>query len=237
MFTSGPSEWFAGVPQMDTATIQVPATTANLGPGYDCLGVALTIYNRVTVPGAASGRITPAPRWPRRRPRTFSPRRAANRSRFDWTIEGAVPRSRGIGSSVTVRLGPAAWVESPCRRSAHGAQRLFEICAALEGHPDNAAPAAFGGFVVSGPASVARFEVEERLQFVLLVPPFEVATPEARRVLPAADGPAGGGAELRQCLPDHRRVRCAELRGAARRSSATACTSPSASRWSLSCTR
>jgi homoserine kinase len=66
------------------------------------------------------------------------------------------------------------------------AYRLFELCAELEGHPDNAAPAAFGGFAVSkqGTRPITT-PVDESLHFVLLIPDFEVSTPEARKVLPA----------------------------------------------------
>src|SRR5262245_41766331 len=65
------------------------------------------------------------------------------------------------------------------------AKALFEICAQLEGHPDNAAPAAFGGFTAARPgAETIRCEVGPELHFVLLIPDFEVATPEARRLLP-----------------------------------------------------
>ena len=65
------------------------------------------------------------------------------------------------------------------------ADALFRICAELEGHPDNAAPAAFGGFTVAGGAEIARFEVAPELRFVLLIPDFEISTPAARKVLPA----------------------------------------------------
>jgi homoserine kinase len=102
---------------------------------------------------------------------------------FDWKIEGAVPQSRGMGSSVTVRLGLLsglnALANSPLSR-----HQIFEVCAALEGHPDNAAPAAFGGFTVAGGPELARFEVSPALSFVLLIPNFEISTPEARKVLP-----------------------------------------------------
>ena len=87
--------------------------------------------------------------------------------------------SRGLGSSVTVRLGLL-----------HGLnvlsdlpllpERIFELCAELEGHPDNAGPAAFGGFTVTGGPEPIRFEVGPELAFVLLIPDFEIATPDAR---------------------------------------------------------
>lgn len=103
---------------------------------------------------------------------------------FHCQIDGDVPRSRGLGSSVTVRLGLLHGLNclagSPLEE-----RRMYEICAALEGHPDNAAPGAFGGFIVSGPGRYERFEVDEALEFILLIPPFEVSTPAARRILPA----------------------------------------------------
>jgi len=62
---------------------------------------------------------------------------------------------------------------------------LFELCAQLEGHPDNAAPAAFGGFTAAkAGAETLRCEVAEALRFVLLIPDFEISTPAARAVLP-----------------------------------------------------
>jgi homoserine kinase len=68
----------------------------------------------------------------------------------------------------------------PLARSA-----IFELCADLEGHPDNAAPAVFGGFTVVRGRNVQRFAVSSRLRFVLLIPEFEISTPAARKILPA----------------------------------------------------
>jgi homoserine kinase len=62
---------------------------------------------------------------------------------------------------------------------------IFQLCAELEGHPDNAAPASFGGFTVARGNKVQRFEVSPRLYFVLLIPNFEVKTSMARKILPA----------------------------------------------------
>jgi homoserine kinase len=73
-----------------------------------------------------------------------------------------------------------------------GATRLYELCASLEGHPDNAAPAAFGGFTVArADSETLRCDVDPALKFVLLIPDFEVATPDARKVLPDAIPRAG----------------------------------------------
>ncbi|MEP6672311.1 MAG: homoserine kinase [Chthoniobacter sp.] len=166
---------------MNEATIRVPATTANLGPGYDCLGVALQIYNHVTV---ARGGALPTDAMVSAVAEKFFTSAELNRSPFSWKITGDVPRSRGLGSSVTVRLGLLHGLNALAGRPL-SADVLFRICAELEGHPDNAAPAAFGGFTVAGGAEVARFEVASELRFVLLIPDFEISTPAARKVLPA----------------------------------------------------
>ena len=168
---------------LESATIQIPATTANLGPGFDCLGIALQIHNRVTVERAADGVPELTPMANEAAAAFFT---TAGVAPFDFHchIDGQVPRSRGLGSSVTVRLGVLHALNQIAGKPLRE-QRLYEICAALEGHPDNAAPGAFGGFVVSGPGSHERFEVDEELEFVLLIPPFEVETPAARKVLPA----------------------------------------------------
>src|SRR5476651_1496034 len=86
----------------ESVTIQVPASTANLGPGYDCLGVALQVYNHVTVtrggtPSTAAMASAVAEK--------FFAGAGIDPFLFSWKITGEVPRSRGLGSSVTVRLG------------------------------------------------------------------------------------------------------------------------------------
>ncbi|MEA3210031.1 MAG: homoserine kinase [Chthoniobacter sp.] len=165
---------------MNEVTIRVPATTANLGPGYDALGVALQIYNRVTIRKAAPTQGHP---MATEAADQFFSASGVARFPFDWSISGDVPRSRGLGSSVTVRLGLLHGLNELAGHPL-ATPRLFELCAALEGHPDNAAPASFGGFTVAGGPEVARFPVAPDLKFVLLIPDFEIATSDARRVLP-----------------------------------------------------
>lgn len=166
---------------MNEVTIRVPATTANLGPGYDCLGIALQIYNHVTV---ERGGQAPTHEMVSAVAEKFFTAAGAAPFPFSWKINGDVPRSRGMGSSVTVRLGLLHGLNELAGKPLP-ADTLFQICAQLEGHPDNAAPAAFGGFTVAGGAEIARFEVAPELRFVLLIPDFEVSTPAARKVLPA----------------------------------------------------
>ena len=161
---------------------RIPATTANIGPGYDCLGVAVRLYNKVAV--RRDDEAVAENGMARTAADIFWKASGVAPFNFEWNVQGDVPRSRGMGSSVTVRLGLLlglnALSNQPLERTA-----LFELCAGLEGHPDNAAPAAFGGFTVAGGPRVARFAVSDALQFIFLIPGFEVATPDARKVLPA----------------------------------------------------
>ena len=182
---------------MQQVTVRVPASTSNIGPGYDCLGVALRLYNKVTIiRGKIAGSFHPrivsdaAERFFKQtRRRAFS---------FSCSILERIPRCRGLGSSATVRLGVLLGLNrfagDPLDRIT-----LFRLCAELEGHPDNSAPASFGGFTVGqSNASVShsrgkrercpafqRFDVSPHLHFVLLVPELEIQTERARRVLPS----------------------------------------------------
>src|SRR5262245_38507632 len=182
---------------MQQVTVRVPASTSNLGPGFDCLGVALRLHNRVTVirrtmprsshPGIVSDAAERFFKQTRRR--AFS---------FSFSIVEKIPRCRGLGSSATVRLGILLGLN---RLSGDPLDRftLFRLCAELEGHPDNAAPVSFGGFtVVQSSATglllhgrrpawaiVQRFDVAPRLFFVLLIPDIEIETARARRILPS----------------------------------------------------
>lgn len=164
--------------------MRVPASTSNLGPGFDCLGVALRLYNYITlqrIRASEKGSRTTA--MESRAARTFFRASGIAPIPFACTITGDVPRSRGLGSSVTVRLGILhglnALFDRPLSRL-----EIYRLCVALEGHPDNAAPAEFGGFVVTQNDRPQKFPVSSRLHFVLLIPDFEVQTAAARRALP-----------------------------------------------------
>ncbi len=165
---------------MQKVTVRVPASTSNLGPGFDCLGMALRIYNEVTVQQGEEQAVTP---MLRAAADIFFTRAASRPFTFSCDIRGDVPVSRGLGSSVTVRLGLMHGLNvmagRPLKRAA-----IYELCAELEGHPDNAAPAEFGGFNVVRSGSRQRFFVSGALKFVLLIPDFEVSTAEARALLP-----------------------------------------------------
>jgi len=162
-------------------TIRVPASTSNLGPGFDCLGAALRIYNSVTVIRAED----------RQRQEKIVSQAAdlffkcAKRRSFAFSCSAIekVPRCRGLGSSATIRLGILHGLNELARRPLDRLS-IFRLCADLEGHPDNAAPSSFGGFTVARTENVQRFDVSPRLKFVLLIPDFEIQTSAARRILP-----------------------------------------------------
>jgi homoserine kinase len=179
-------------------TVRVPATTSNLGPGFDTLGVALSLYNMVKVTRVPERGVTI------RSPIAEPDRAAADEMLVDAaqlffrrtrqsafglavSLRGDVPVARGLGSSVTVRLGVVAALNALTRSGLRRAA-LLDLVTELEHHPDNAAPAIYGGFTVAG--SVGRtvrclaFPVSPKLRFVALIPRFEVSTEMARRLVP-----------------------------------------------------
>src|SRR5260370_2805423 len=182
---------------MEQVTVRVPASTSNLGPGFDCLGVALRLYNDVIITRGAKSR---PPAIVRAAADLFFQRTRCAPFSFSVLIKGDVPSSRGLGGSVTVRLGVLVALNF---LTGNRLDRLsiFQLCAHLERHPDNAASAAFGGFTVVrqvshlsrqtglrpvdlNGAQLQRFEVSALLHFVLLIPDFEIKTAAARKILP-----------------------------------------------------
>ncbi len=160
--------------------MRVPASTSNLGPGFDCLGLALRIYNKVTVTAGEGTPLTPVMQAAAT---LFFEKSAVRPFPFTCSVCGEVPIARGLGSSVTVRLGLLHGLNELAEAGLNR-HEVFELGAQLEGHPDNAAPASFGGFTVARMVSVQKWKVAQKLQAVLLIPDFEVATAEARGALP-----------------------------------------------------
>jgi homoserine kinase len=173
---------------MEQVTIRIPASTSNLGPGFDCLGVALRIYNSITVSRAKDrncqsgsdrqGKIVAEAAA------LFFKRTKRRRFSFSVSAKEKIPRCRGLGSSATVRLGILHGLNELTGRPLDRLS-IFRLCAELEQHPDNAAPASFGGFTVARGEKFQRFDVSPRLKFVLLIPDFEIRTSAARKILPA----------------------------------------------------
>ena len=166
----------------DSVTISVPGTTANLGPGFDSFGLALDLANLVTV---TSGKPTaPLPAMVGATAESYFRGSGLVPFPFSWKIRGKVPQARGLGSSVTVRLGILMGLNELSGRPLSG-DGIFRLCAELEGHPDNAAPSLYGGFTIARAFQAPlRYSVADTLRFILLIPDFEVATPDARKVMP-----------------------------------------------------
>jgi homoserine kinase len=178
--------------------VRVPGTTANLGPGFDTLGLALRFYNRCEVTRRAArgvNIVSPIAEDARagatamltEASKLFFRRTRVPAFGFDIALTGEVPIARGLGSSVTARLGCVAALNRLVGEPL-GRPELFQLVTELEGHPDNAAPAIFGGFtastMVEREARAVRFPVSRAAKFVTLIPNFEVSTPMARKLVP-----------------------------------------------------
>lgn len=183
---------------MPSVTIRVPGTSANLGPGFDTLGLAVKLYNRVRVtPAGKSGIRITSPIADESRAGAeamlgeaaalFFKRTKKTKFGFEISLTGDVPIARGLGSSVTARLGLVAALNE-LNKTSLDRQGLLELVTELEGHPDNAAPAIFGGFTAAGMLDsgvrVFRAAIPSKVKFVTLIPRFEVSTAKARKLVP-----------------------------------------------------
>jgi len=168
---------------MQSITVSVPATIANLGPGYDSMGVAVELYNRVSV-SIAQRSEEPHPMAAQCYELFFREAVGVKPFTIDWAIEGEVPISRGLGSSVTLRQGILQGLNELADRPL-SAEQLYRLCSEAEGHPDNAGPGVFGGFFVAGEnGSYLNFSIDEVMRFVVLIPQSEVLTDPSRNALP-----------------------------------------------------
>jgi homoserine kinase len=181
-----------------TVTVRVPGSTSNCGAGFDTLGLALQVHNRVELSrneGAAACPATPADgRAQAMVETTAAAFFAAARVKpfgFVYRIYGDVPPARGLGSSVTVIGGILGGLNA---LSGAGLSRhqLVAIATAIEGHPDNAAAGILGGFCVArcdastgAYVDTIRVELPPALVFVAVSPDVEMLTKESRGVLPA----------------------------------------------------
>ena len=186
-------------------TVEVPATTANLGAGYDCLGMALELTNRVvlevrswsrtghelTVEGEGAGELTADAdnRFIRGVEAAIRASRGEVPEGAAWRIEmtNKIPLARGLGSSAAATVGGLLAANALLGDTLTG-EELLLLATEIEGHPDNAAPALLGGFVASaafgGEVDAIRFDVPRGLRAVLFIPDRRLATSEMRRVLP-----------------------------------------------------
>ncbi|MDD5657196.1 MAG: homoserine kinase, partial [Elusimicrobia bacterium] len=178
----------------------VPASTSNLGPGFDCLGMALGLHNELVLElhsggGAPVVEITGegAGHLPRdadnlmvRAAGTVLAGRGGGRLVFKAL--NRIPLARGLGSSAAAVVAGVCAANALLRPSPLSPEQILEYATVLEGHPDNAAPAVLGGVTVcvKNRAVVRSYLLKPhpRLAAAVCVPDFELATAKARAVLP-----------------------------------------------------
>ena len=170
-------------------TVRVPASSANLGPGFDCLGLALDLW--------ATVRVHTADMPPASEPSVARLVRQGINAAFegigeppgvaiDW--DRTIPVARGLGASAALR-GAGVLAANALLEGRLDEEEVFAIGTRLEGHPDNMAPTLFGGLQVSlhdSEGSLIHVEAEfpKSLKVVVFVPDFEMPTQESRRRLP-----------------------------------------------------
>lgn len=175
---------------------RIPASSANLGPGFDCFGIAWQCYNEIEFIPREEGLVISgcAEKYCNEDNLAFKAYRAAMtwagqresglEIRFGRTD---IPVSRGMGSSAALIVGGVVAANAIHGLELSGSE-LLAIATSVEGHPDNIAPALFGGFTVSAMDGIAavttHFPISEKLFFTLLIPDFELSTELARSVLP-----------------------------------------------------
>ena len=174
---------------MPSVSVRVPATSANLGPGFDCLGMALDLWATITVSTGAGG----TPNEPMAQMARTAARRLYERSgagsapELSTRYEGNIPIARGLGASAVARVG-GALAANALAGEPLGREELLMLVTELEGHADNVAPAIFGGLQVSvverGRVLHAGVPLPEGLSAVLFVPELRMPTRESRRLLP-----------------------------------------------------
>ncbi len=187
-------------------TVEVPASSANLGAGYDCVGLALDIVNRIDleVRGWSRGAIElevegeGANELPEDRQNRFVRGleaalvavRGDLPGQIGWRVSmrNRIPLTRGLGSSAAATIGGLLAGNSLLGGPLTSAE-LLRLATEIEGHPDNAAAALLGGFVVVDSSadrpSALRFDVPRDLKVVLFIPELRLSTADMREVLPA----------------------------------------------------
>lgn len=179
--------------------IKVPATTANMGPGFDSIGMALELYNYVSFEEIESGlEITAVNKNANFIPtdeknliyktmKEFYRQADIKMPGFRITQDDNIPFTRGLGSSATCIVS-GLMAANAFAKTKLSKKEIAEMAAKMEGHPDNSTPAIYGGLVVSvmdeGKLNFVKIDVPERLQFNVMIPKFHLSTEKARTVVP-----------------------------------------------------
>lgn len=182
-------------PEMFDVSVRVPATIANLGPGFDALGLAVSLYCDARAVaseidsfvyngdvGAFGVDNLMHTGW-REAHKVMG--LAAPQVRL--SCQNQIPLARGLGSSSAALVAGAALADA-VQGGRLGRSGVLRLCAALEGHPDNVAPAVLGGFtasvMVESNVHSAQFELSPAISVLVSVPDFELKTTDARDALP-----------------------------------------------------
>lgn len=195
-------------------SVEVPATSANLGPGFDCLGVALGLRDTLTasiaettsvvIEGEGAGALATDERHlVVRAMRTAWEHLGLEAPGVALECNNRIPQSRGLGSSSAAIVGGLALARALVVDGAAllPDQMLVALANQIEGHPDNVAPAVMGGFVVCGQEGgqvwAMQSALDARIGAVVFIPPTPLSTEVARGLLPRhvlhADAAANAG--------------------------------------------
>ncbi|AUM95532.1 TPA: homoserine kinase [Clostridium botulinum] len=175
--------------------VRVPATSANIGPGFDCLGVAVNMYNKFFVEEIKEGLIFEGCEDKFKNEDNLiyvAMKKCFDKIGYKPTglrikMESDIPVSRGLGSSAACVVGGIASANELAGRVLNK-KELLDLAVEVEGHPDNVNPAFCGGMTVSISDNkeiiYSKVKVSEGIKFCALIPDFTLSTEKARTVLP-----------------------------------------------------
>ncbi|MEC0372926.1 homoserine kinase [Paenibacillus chibensis] len=182
--------------------VRIPASTANLGPGFDTLGMALSIYAWIGMKASEAtvirlygdqmeGIPTDKSNLVYQVAQMVFREAGVKVPELEIAMYSDIPLTRGLGSSASAIVGALfaanALIGSPLPET-----RLFDMATAIEDHPDNVGASLFGGLITAvwdgGHADYIRMDPHEDLEVLVVVPDFQLSTTEARKVLPAQIG-------------------------------------------------
>lgn len=179
--------------------IRIPATSANMGPGFDSIGIAVELYNHIWVEEQTTGLTIEVKRKQAIPVPTDETNLIYETMKYFYDQKGLpmpgirivqedyIPMVRGLGSSAACIVG-GLFAANALAGNICGKDELAQMAAMLEGHPDNSNPAIYGSMVVGAQdkktMNHVRLELPDDLLFATMVPDFPVSTADARRVLP-----------------------------------------------------
>jgi homoserine kinase len=171
--------------------VRVPASSANLGPGYDAMAAAMALFLELEVEEAGEfsfddGGLGVSTGRDNLIARAFESLRPADGIAF--RLRSEIPLTRGLGSS-SAAIVAGLYAADHLYELALSKEEMLARATAIEGHPDNVAAAIYGGFVVCAMGedgvTAARFDPPEGLEGIVVIPPDEVSTARAREAIPA----------------------------------------------------